>query len=95
MAAKKYIQKTYHLDKRIKELIAKVEHQGIPPVFNTEKCAEILDVSVQWLEIARHKKIGPPCVKVNHRMVRYRRDDLLQWLAERTIYHNRKEPRAA
>lgn len=47
----------------------------------TSQCAMFLGVSVQWLEAARLKGIGPPFVKMG-RSVRYRVSSVLQWLIE-------------
>jgi hypothetical protein len=86
--AEKYVQKRHHLDARIKDLIAKIETQGIPPVFNTEKCAEILEVSQEWVEIGRCHGYGPPFIKPTPKMVRYTARGLLGYLAKRAS--NRK-----
>lgn len=52
----------------------------------TQQVADLLAVSVSWLEIGRMAKhnYGPPWTKIgNGRLVRYRRADLIQWLAQR------------
>ena len=68
MAKAKYVQKSHFLDTRIQDLIAKIEHEGIPPTFGTEKCAEILGCSTQWIEIGRSRGYGPPYTKVTNHM---------------------------
>jgi len=46
---------------------------------NTREAAMYLNVSTQFLEIARHRRIGPPYCKVG-RAVRYRRASLDEWM---------------
>jgi hypothetical protein len=46
--------------------------------------ARLIHVSVQWLEIGRSTgKYGPKYVRLNKRVVRYRRADVVAWLRER------------
>lgn len=71
----------HHLDKRAAELIA--AGAGDPDdLLTTKDVAAWFGVSKQWLEINRSKGDGPPFIKLG-RMVRYRRDAVLQWLDER------------
>jgi len=88
-ANKKYLQKTHHIDARIEALIAKIEREGIPPVFDTPKCAEILEVSEEWLEIGRSSGYGPPYVKPSPKMIRYTARGVLEYLNERMIYRHK------
>jgi predicted DNA-binding transcriptional regulator AlpA len=39
----------------------------------------------RWLELAALTGNGPPFIKIGARTVRYRRDDLERWLAEREV----------
>jgi excisionase family DNA binding protein len=45
----------------------------------TEEASKYLNVSTQYLEIARHKGDGPPYIKLA-RAVRYKRTDLDSWM---------------
>ncbi|MGH6877489.1 MAG: helix-turn-helix domain-containing protein [Rhizomicrobium sp.] len=45
----------------------------------TPEAATYLNVSTQFLEIARHRGVGPPYCKIG-RAVRYRRASLDQWM---------------
>ena len=59
----------------------------------TEKnVAEILAMSVSWLQRKRWEGGGPPYVKFD-RAVRYREHDLLAWIEERAGRRNTSEPR--
>lgn len=51
------------------------------------EAASILCYSVRALQNWRHRGGGPRFVKVSSRSVRYRRADLLDWIAERTVSH--------
>jgi hypothetical protein len=73
----------HHLDRRASELIE--NGAGISrDLLTTEATAEWLGVSSQWLEIGRSKNYGPPFVRLSPRRIRYRRDDVVAWLRERT-----------
>ena len=77
------IQPTYHLDKRAAALGA--AGAGAPDdLLSTKQLAEWLGVSRQWAEINRSKGLGPPWVRISPTRIRYRRADVLCWLAERT-----------
>jgi hypothetical protein len=52
-----------------------------PEILTTQQAAAFLQVSSQFLEIARVKGDGPPFSKVG-RMVRYQRSTLRQWLRQ-------------
>ena len=43
-----------------------------------------LGVSAQWLEIGRTRGYGPTFIRIGPRRVRYRRQDVLEWLAARS-----------
>ena len=43
-----------------------------------------LGVSEQWMEIARHKGYGPKFIRLSPRRIRYRRDEVLKFLQQRT-----------
>ncbi|MEO1102905.1 MAG: hypothetical protein AAFW98_04110 [Pseudomonadota bacterium] len=42
-------------------------------------------LSRRWMELAAVPGDGPPMLKISHRMVRYRRADLEDWLSSRTV----------
>ena len=53
-------------------------------IFTTEQAAAFLQCSTQRLEIWRCHGGGPPYAKLG-RLVRYRREDLLSWVAGRMM----------
>ena len=54
---------------------------------DTREAAEFLGVSVNFLEGARCSRSGPPYYKLSRR-VRYLREDLHRWMAERRYDNN-------
>jgi predicted DNA-binding transcriptional regulator AlpA len=54
-------------------------------LLTTRAVAEWLGVSVQFLEIGRHKGYGPKFVRIGPARIRYRRAGVLAWLEERTF----------
>jgi predicted DNA-binding transcriptional regulator AlpA len=75
----------HHLDRRAAELAAESAEADEPDqLLTTSDVAEWLGISTQWLEIGRGKNYGPKFVVLSTRRVRYRRADVLAWLAERT-----------
>src|SRR5512140_323436 len=68
------------LDKRAGKLAA--EEGGDDELLNTTALAEWLGVSVQWVEIGRHKNFGPPFQLLGS-LIRYRRGAVKAWLRER------------
>jgi predicted DNA-binding transcriptional regulator AlpA len=84
----------HHLDRRAHELI--VDGAGEPnDLITTTELCEWLGVSIQWAEIARHKSLGPKWISLSTRRIRYRRSDVLAWLAERTRQSTREPADAA
>ncbi len=63
---------------RVAEELQKV---AVRDVMTTEQAADYLSMSKQRLEIWRHEGKGPCFIKLS-RMVRYRREDMDEWLAE-------------
>ena len=73
---------SHHLDSRVPYLMT--EGTGDPDdLLNTSDVAEWLGTSTQWLEIGRHKGYGPPYIRVSPKRIRYRRGDVLSFLAAR------------
>ena len=73
----------HHLDRRADRL---AEHgQGnLDDLLNTVEVAAWLGVSIQFLEIGRHlRSWGPKFTRVVTGLVRYRRQDVISWLADR------------
>ncbi len=54
--------------------------------FNTKQAATYLGFSTQFLEIARHKGDGPQYIKLA-KAVRYRQEDLDEWMASHIQKH--------
>ncbi len=72
----------HHLDRRA-DALAERFTGGADDLLSTTALAEMLDVSTQFLEIARHRGLGPQFVRISPRRIRYRRRDVLKWLVER------------
>ena len=53
------------------------------PLMRQEDAARMLGLTPRALEAWRHKGDGPKFIRISHRCVRYRRSDLLKWIAER------------
>jgi predicted DNA-binding transcriptional regulator AlpA len=87
------IPKRHHIDRRAGDLLLEtaadaLAHAGCSydpdELLSTAAVSEWLSLSMQWLEIGRHRGYGPRYCKLSPRRVRYRRADVLTWLAERT-----------
>lgn len=50
-----------------------------------EQAAEFLNLSVRTLQGWRCNGFGPKFVRISRRMIRYRRQDLLDWINSRTV----------
>src|SRR5271166_3121847 len=93
----------HHLDRRAADLAAEGASAGdADQLLSTSDVAEWLGLSTQWLEIGRGTNYGPRFVVLSTRRIRYRRADVLAWLAERTFVHTAQyrnaradEPRTA
>lgn len=57
----------------------------------TPEAAKYLSVSIQFLEISRHKGAGPKYVKLS-RMVRYPREELDRFMREHTRSNTCERP---
>jgi hypothetical protein len=62
----------------------KNELREIPVIQTETEAATFLKVKPQTLALWRHKSIGPRFIKVG-KCVRYRMDDLLTYLDQRTV----------
>ena len=60
--------------------------------FTTKEAAVYLNVSKQYLEIARHKKVGPPYLKLGkdkskRAAIKYSKEDLDTWMEGHRVTH--------
>ena len=74
----------HHLDRHADKLAASIITGSPDDLLSTPGAAALLRVSTQFLEIARSKNYGPKFIRLGPRCIRYRRDDLLAWLRDRT-----------
>lgn len=74
----------YHLDSRAGDLLEKGLDGDRDDLLNTTALAEWFGVSEAWVCVARSRGGGPPFIRLAPRHVRYKRSDVLRWLAERT-----------
>lgn len=74
----------HHLDRRA-SMLAEIGHGAPDDLLSTRSVAEWLGVSIQFLEIGRHRGYGPKFVRIGPSRIRYRRSDVLAWLEERTF----------
>lgn len=74
----------HHIDKRASRLVADAESNDPDELLTTDKTADWLGVSEQWLERGRIKRYGPKYTRLSPRVVRYKRSDVLRWLMART-----------
>ena len=72
----------HHIDSRAAEIAAQ---PNLCPddLLSTTQVAAWLVVSVQFLEIGRHKGFGPKYIRLSARRIRYRRQDVVDWLDQR------------
>ena len=74
----------HHLDRRAAALAAEGAEAGDDDdLLTTTEVSEWLQISRQWLEIARSKNFGPPFVRLTPRRIRYVRASVTAWLRER------------
>ena len=52
-------------------------------LLNQKEAASYLNMSSRFLEARRHRGGGPPFVRVSARAIRYRQEDLEEWISER------------
>lgn len=72
----------HHLNKRAAAIAAAMDGPD-DQVIRTPDAAAVLGMSVQTIEIWRHKGLGPKYVRLGTRAVGYRLGDLRAWLDER------------
>jgi predicted DNA-binding transcriptional regulator AlpA len=79
------LDKNHHLDQRAERLI---EHGSDDDLLTTKAVANWLGVSDQWVELGRTKNYGPHFQTLATRIIRYRRGDVNEWLAQRSSRFN-------
>lgn len=62
-----------------------------PTLLTTRQAAEVLGFEPRTMEELRRRGSGPPFIRLSSRSVRYRLDDLEQWLDERTFRSTAQE----
>ena len=77
--------------RRTEHEFGKARQVEAPEVMDTAAAAAFLSCSTQFLEIARLRGGGPPFSKLGPRLIRYRRQTLLEWLA-RSERNSTSEP---
>ncbi len=60
-------------------------------LMTTNEVADFLGVTVNVLQIWRHKGTGPKYFKLSRRAVRYREPDVFSWLKSRVIETEREK----
>lgn len=73
----------FHLDRRANDLLPKVKAGDPNELLTTEGLADLLGVSVQFVEARTREGNGPRTNLIPPRMRRYRRGDAAAWLKER------------
>src|SRR5437867_94061 len=73
------------IDRRARRLAEVTFHPD--QMLTTQQLAAWLEVSVQFVEIARTKGagFGPPYKRLSDKVVRYRCGDVIEWLKSRTF----------
>lgn len=66
----------------VEKLARAVEIPDPDEYLTPDGAAQLLKTSAKTLEDYRSKGTGPAFARVNHRLVRYRRGDLLDWMAQ-------------
>lgn len=51
-------------------------------LLNPKEASAVVTLTVGYLAKLRRESLGPPWIKIGKRVVRYRRADLLAWLAQ-------------
>ena len=64
---------------------------NMPPLMDTKTLAKVLALTPAWAEHARWKGTGPPFIKVGA-SVRYKREDVHEWLKNQTKTKAGKPP---
>ena len=54
-------------------------------LLSPRELAALVGVGTHTLETWRHRKVGPPFLKISHSCARYRLSDVEKWLASRQV----------
>lgn len=76
--------KRHHFDRFAAELAEHIAKGDPDELLKTPQVARLIHMSVQWLEIGRSVGYGPPFVRLNRRVIRYRRGDAAAWMRSRS-----------
>ena len=77
--------KSHHLDRRVAQLIQiGIATPNDDELLSTQQLATWLGVSEQWLEVGRSKNYGPRYERLSPRVIKYKRSDVIKWLATRS-----------
>jgi predicted DNA-binding transcriptional regulator AlpA len=76
----------HHLDRRAGQLLAATLPEDDDDLLTTKQVADWLGMSDQWLEVGRGKGYGPPYVRLSARGIRYKRNDVVNWLKRRSRF---------
>jgi hypothetical protein len=84
----------HHLDPFAADIAELLASKPPDTLLTTRQLARLLHLSVQWFEIGRLPKdpndpskghrYGPPFIRFNKRVIRYRLGDVIAWLHERS-----------
>lgn len=58
----------------------KLDHKNPEPVLTEYEVAKLIGVAARTLQLWRQKRIGPPYLQISRRTIRYRYDDVMQWV---------------
>src|SRR5947209_5615659 len=73
----------HHLDRRVDTILRRFSKES-DALLTTREVADWLGVSPIWVEIGRSKGYGPPFIKIGPRYIRYRPDDVVEWMKSRS-----------
>jgi predicted DNA-binding transcriptional regulator AlpA len=78
-------QRTHHLDRRAGKIAVEIAAASgdLDELLSTRQLAQLTGLSEQFFEIGRCRNYGPNFTRLSTRRIRYRRSDVLRWLAER------------
>ena len=56
-----------------------------PPLLSTAQAAKMTGLSEEWFFLGRKGGYGPPYLRVGSRIVRYDRDEILEWFRSHRV----------
>lgn len=65
--------------------VSHVVAKEYPPILTEAQTADMTSMSLEWLKLHRYLADGPPYMKIGGRTIRYSRDAVLAWFAEREV----------